>query len=141
MNDPLAMFRLDGKVSVVVGGGGGLGRAVALGLAGAGARVAVVDIDAERAQATAAGCTERGQQALALGVDITSRSQVAVMVEEVQKRLGPIEVLINAAGITRRYPAAEFPEAVFDEILAVNLKGVFLCCQEVGRHMISRRPR
>ena len=63
------------------------------------------------------------------------------MVEEVQKQLGPIEVLINAAGITRRYPAAEFPEEVFDEILAVNLKGVFLCCQEVGRHMISRQPR
>ena len=139
MNDPLAMFRLDGKVSVVVGGGGGLGCAVALGLAGAGARVAIVDIDAERARATASVCIERGQQALALGVDITSRPQVAVMVEKVQQQLGPIEVLINAAGITRRYPAAEFPEAVFDEILAVNLKGVFLCCQEVGRHMISRR--
>ena len=139
MNDPLAMFRLDGKVTVVVGGGGGLGRAVALGMAGAGASVAVVDIDAERAQATSAVCTERGQQALALGVDITSRSQVAAMVEEIEKQLGPIEVLINAAGITRRYPAIEFPEAVFDEILAVNLKGVFLCCQEVGRHMISRR--
>jgi len=139
MRDPLDMFRLDNKVCVIVGGGGGLGRAIALGMAGARASIAVVDINAERAQATAAVCTERGQQALALGVDITSHSQVAAMVEEVEKQLGPIEVLINAAGITRRYPAIEFPEAVFDEILAVNLKGVFLCCQEVGRHMISRR--
>jgi NAD(P)-dependent dehydrogenase (short-subunit alcohol dehydrogenase family) len=139
MNDPFAMFRLDGKVSVVVGGGGGLGRAVALGLAGAGASVAVVDIEAERAQQTAAVCSEQGQKAIALGVDITSHPQVAAMAEEVHNRLGPIEVLVNAAGITRRYPAVEFPETVFDEILAVNLKGVFLCCQEVGRHMISRR--
>lgn len=139
MNDPLAMFRLDGKVSVVVGGGGGLGRAVALGLAGAGASVAVIDIDAERAQVTASGCVERGQKAVALGVDITSRPQVTAMVEEINKQLGSIEVLVNAAGITRRHPASEFPEAVFDEILAVNLKGVFPCCQAVGRQMISRR--
>ena len=139
MNDPLAMFRLDGKVSVVVGGGGGLGRAVAFGLAGVGASVAVVDIEAERAQQTALGCIEQGHKAIALGVDITSCPQVIAMVEEVNTRLGPIEVLVNAAGITRRYPAAEFPEEVFDEILAVNLKGVFLCCQVVGRHMISRR--
>ena len=139
MNDPLAMFRLDGKVSVVVGGGGGLGRAVALGLAGAGASVAAIDIEAERAQQTALDCIEQGHKAIALGVDITSCPQVIAMVEEVNTRLGPIEVLVNAAGITRRYPAAEFPEEVFDEILAVNLKGVFLCCQVVGRHMISQR--
>jgi len=139
MNDPLAMFRLDGKVSVVVGGGGGLGRPVALGLAGAGAHVAVVDVDPQRAQTTASACIERGYKAIALSVDITSHAQVTAMVEEVQQQLGPIEVLVNAACITRRYPAAEFPEAVFDEILAVNLKGVFLCCQEVGRHMISRQ--
>jgi len=139
MNDPLAMFRLDGKVSVVVGGGGGLGRAVALGLAGAGASVAVVDLNAERAQMAATACTEQGHKAIALGVDITSHSQVSSMVETIQQQLGPIDVLVNAAGVTRRYAAAEFPEAVFDEIIAINLKGVFLCCQEVGRHMITRR--
>jgi 2-dehydro-3-deoxy-D-gluconate 5-dehydrogenase len=139
MTDPLALFRLDNQVCVVVGGGGGLGRPVAIGLAGAGANVAVVDVNVERAQATAATCTEQGHKAIALGVDITSRSQVAAMVEAVTQQLGPIDVLVNAAGITRRYPAAEFPEAVFDEILTVNLKGVFLCCQEVGRQMISRQ--
>lgn len=139
MTDPLAMFRLDRKVSVVVGGGGGLGRAVALGLAGAGAAIAVVDLNAERAQATASACTEQGHTAIALEADITSRSQVAAMVGEVTRQLGPIDVLVNAAGITRRYAAAEFPDEVFDEILAVNLKGVFLCCREVGRQMISRQ--
>ena len=112
MNDPLAMFRLDGKVSVVVGGGGGLGRAVALGLAGAGASVAVVDLNAERAQMAATACTEQGHKAIALGVDITSHSQVSSMVETIQQQLGPIDVLVNAAGVTRRYAAAEFPEAV-----------------------------
>jgi 2-dehydro-3-deoxy-D-gluconate 5-dehydrogenase len=139
MNDPLAMFRLDNKVCVIVGGGGGLGRPVALGLTGAGAKVAVIDRDGARAQETASLCTARQATALALAVDITSKSQVATMVAEVTKQLGPIDVLVNAAGITRRYTAAEFPEAAFDEIIAVNLKGVFLCCQEVGRQMITRQ--
>jgi len=139
MNDPIAMFRLDGKVSLVVGGGGGLGQPVALGLAGAGAQVAVADVNEARARETVALCEEAGKTAIALGVDITSRAQVAQMVEEVSNRLGPIDVLVNAAGITRRSLAEEFPEEFFDEIIAVNLKGVFLCCQEVGRRMIPRR--
>ena len=139
MNDPLAMFRLEGKVSLVVGGGGGLGQPVAIGMAGAGSKVAVADIDEARAQKTVAVFLEKSGSGIALGVDITSRTQVADMVEEVTKRLGPIDVLVNAAGITRRSLAEEFPEEIFDQIIAVNLKGVFLCCQEVGRRMIPRR--
>jgi NAD(P)-dependent dehydrogenase (short-subunit alcohol dehydrogenase family) len=133
------MFRLDGKVSLVVGGGGGLGRPIALGLAGAGSKVAVADVDERRAQETATSCTERGQPAAAFQVDITSRTQIVQLAETVTNRLGPIDVLVNVAGITRRSPAEEFPEEFFDEIIAVNLKGVFLCCQEVGRRMIPRR--
>ncbi len=139
MNDPLAMFRLTGKVGLVVGGGGGLGQCVAIGLVGAGSKVAVADIDKARAQKTVAAFPEKNESGIALGVDITSHTQVADMVEEVSRVLGPIDILVNAAGITRRSLAEEFPEEVFDQIIAVNLKGVFLCCQEVGRRMIPRQ--
>ncbi len=139
MTDPVAMFRLDGKVSLVTGGGGGLGRAVAIGLAGAGSKVAVADLDLARARETVEAFPERGEKGIALGVDITSRREVEAMVQKVTEDLGPIDVLVNAAGITRRLPAEEFPEEAFDQIIAVNLKGFFLCCQIVGRQMIARR--
>lgn len=139
MNDASTLFRLDGKTCLVVGGGGGLGRPVAIGLAQAGAKVAVADVDEGRAQETRTACLAFAPVALAHVVDITSRSQVSQLVASVSNQLGPIDVLVNAAGITRRSPAEEFPEELFDQIIAVNLKGVFLCCQEVGRQMITRR--
>jgi len=132
-------FDLDGRVVVITGGGGGLGGAMARGVASAGAAVAVADVAAERAAAVAAEIVAAGGRGLGVGVDVTDPTGVARMVDEVTRALGPIDGLVNAAGITRRAPAAEFPLEDWHRILAINLTGTFLCCQAVGRGMLARR--
>jgi gluconate 5-dehydrogenase len=135
----LDLFRLDGQVAVVVGGAGGLGAAIARGLAEAGAAVAVADANAGQAKAVADGLTTAGRPAVALPVDVTDAASVEGMAEEAEARLGPVDVLVNSAGITHRSPAADFPAAQWDRVIAVNLTGVFLASQAVGRRMVARR--
>jgi gluconate 5-dehydrogenase len=135
----LDLFRLDGQVVVVVGGAGGLGAAIARGLAEAGAAVAIADANAGQAKAVADGLTTAGRQALALPVDVTDAASVEGMAEEAEARLGPVDVLVNSAGITHRSPAADFPAAQWHRVIAVNLTGVFLASQAVGRRMVARR--
>jgi NAD(P)-dependent dehydrogenase (short-subunit alcohol dehydrogenase family) len=135
----LDLFRLDGQTAVVVGGAGGLGAAIAGGLAEAGAAVAVADANARQAAVVADDISQRAGRAIAIEVDVAARSSVERMAADVEARLGPIEVLINSAGVTHRSDAAEFPEAQWQRIIAVNLTGVFAACQVVGRRMIARR--
>ncbi len=131
-------FRLDGRVALVVGAGGGLGRAMAQGLAEAGARVAAADLDAAGARAAATAIGAAGGRAEPFVADVTSADAVERLVGEVEDRLGPLDVLVNSAGITVRGPAAEFAGADWDRIIAVNLTGVFLACQAAGRRMLGR---
>lgn len=139
MTSSLDLFRLDNQTAIVVGGAGGLGAAIARGLAEAGAAVAVADANAGGAKQVADGLLAAGRRALAVAVDVTDAGSVEVMAGEVESRLGPVDVLVNSAGITHRSPAAEFPEAQWHRVIAVNLTGVFLASQAVGRRMIARR--
>jgi NAD(P)-dependent dehydrogenase (short-subunit alcohol dehydrogenase family) len=135
----LDLFRLDGQTAVVVGGAGGLGAAMARGLAEAGAAVAVADANAGQAKAVAEAIAGARGRALAVAVDVADRPSVERMAAEVEDRLGPIDVLVNSAGITHRGPADLFPEAEWHRVLGVNLTGVFWGCQIVGRRMLARR--
>ena len=135
----LDLFRLDGQTAVVVGGAGGLGAAMARGLAAAGAAVAVADANAAQAKLVADGIAAAGGRALAVAVDVANAASVERMAAEAEAALGPIDVLVNSAGITHRSPAADFPEAAWHRVIAVNLTGVFLGCQVVGRRMLARR--
>jgi gluconate 5-dehydrogenase len=139
MTSSLDLFRLDNQTAVVVGGAGGLGAAIARGLAEAGAAVAVADANAGGAKQVADGLLAAGRRALAVAVDVADAGSVEAMAGEVESRLGPVDVLVNSAGITHRSPAAEFPEAQWHRVIAVNLTGVFLASQAVGRRMIARR--
>jgi NAD(P)-dependent dehydrogenase (short-subunit alcohol dehydrogenase family) len=124
-------YRLDGVALVV--GAGGLGSAIAAGLAEAGARVVVADLDQRRA--------ERAAQAAggeACRIDVTDGADVQDAVDGVLHSTGRIDVLVNAAGITQLGPAETYPEDAWHRILAVNLTGVFLVSQAVGRHMLAR---
>jgi gluconate 5-dehydrogenase len=129
---------LAGRTVLVTGGGGGLGSVMAAGLAAAGAAVAVADLDAERASGVARAVEAAGGRAVAERLDVTDALAVERAVDRVSASLGPIDGLVNAAGITRRGPAADFPRADWDRILAVNLTGTFLCCQAAGRRMLAR---
>ena len=135
----LDLFRLDGQVAVVTGGAGGLGAAIARGLAGAGAAVAVADVDAGRAKSIADQIAAGGGRALPLEVDVVSADSVRRMAADVESRLGPVDVLVNSAGITHRAPAVDFPESEWHRVIGVNLTGVYLPCQIVGRGMVARR--
>jgi gluconate 5-dehydrogenase len=129
---------LTGRTVVVTGGGGGLGSAMARGLAEAGAAVAVTDVDPDRARVVAGAVEAAGGRALAERLDVTVPEDIERVMEAVVAELGPIDGLVNAAGITRRGPAADFPRADWDRVLDVNLTGTFLCCQAAGRRMVAR---
>jgi TRAP-type C4-dicarboxylate transport system substrate-binding protein len=120
-------------VALVTGGGSGLGAAIASGLAGAGAEVHVADVDAGSAAAVASGCGGTAHQ-----LDVADGAAVRAVVDEVAADHG-IDVLVNSAGISARHAAEDFPEDEWDRIVAVNLKGSFLVCQAVGRHMLVAR--
>jgi NAD(P)-dependent dehydrogenase (short-subunit alcohol dehydrogenase family) len=137
-NSPASLFNLTGQVALVTGGLGGLGRPIAAGLAAAGASVAVADLTLAGAEAVLAEIAAAGQRGLALPLDVTKAASVQTVTGRLMGELGRIDILVNCHGVTKRAPALDFPEADWDHIIAVNLKGVFLCCQIVGRVMIQQ---
>jgi NAD(P)-dependent dehydrogenase (short-subunit alcohol dehydrogenase family) len=132
------LFDLHGKTALVTGGGSGLGRAIAEGLAQFGAAVSVVDVAYAAAKAAAADIARAGGRAIALSCDVTQRDQVEAAVGRTVAEFDKVDVLAAVAGIGDRNPAEEMSEAQWDRVLEVNLKGVWLVNQAVGRHMIAR---
>jgi NAD(P)-dependent dehydrogenase (short-subunit alcohol dehydrogenase family) len=133
------LFHLDGTTALVTGAAGGLGAAIARGLSAAGAAVAAADLRVDGVKALADALVGAGRRAHAVEVDVGSLDSVERMTAEVEARLGPVDILVNSAGITHRASAREFPKEQWDRILAVNLTGVWLASQVVGRGMIERR--
>jgi len=131
---------LAGRVSLVTGGSRGIGRAIALALAEAGADVAVNYRErAEDAQAVAAAVRATGRRAIAIGADVSDSAAVAHMIQTVADGLGPVDVLVNNAGIALLRSVDDLTEADFDTTIAVNLKSAFLCTQAVLAHMRAQR--
>lgn len=131
-------FDLHGQVALVTGGNGGLGRSIAAALARAGADVAIADITLDGADQTTARIEATGRRGLALEVDVTVADSVQDLTDQLCAEFGRIDILVNSHGITRRMPSAEFTEQDWDHVIDVNLKGVFLCCQRIGRVMLDQ---
>jgi NAD(P)-dependent dehydrogenase (short-subunit alcohol dehydrogenase family) len=127
------------RVAVVTGAGSGIGKATALALAREGARVAVVDVDGAAAKATADAVAALGPRSVALETDVGDLAAIDRMVQAAVAALGPIDVLVNNAGVTRRAYIMDLTEQDWDRIMRVNAKGVFFCLQRVAREMIPRR--
>ncbi|AIM23069.1 MULTISPECIES: SDR family oxidoreductase [Serratia] len=127
---------LKGKVALITGGAAGIGLAIAERYLQNGARVALLD----RAPQVAEVARQLDAEA-ALGVvaDVTDAASVERAVAQIEAHFGRLDVLVNSAGIVALHPAEELPEAAWDATLAVNLKGVFLTCQAVGRRFIRQR--
>lgn len=132
------LFDLKGRVAVVTGGGSGLGQAISIGYAQAGATVIAADINAAGAEATVDIIRTQGGTAVAATLDVRERDQCFALAETVKRDHGRVDILVNSAGSAHRSPAEDFPEERFDFIIALNLKGTYLCCQAFGREMLKQ---
>lgn len=128
-------FALDGKVALVTGGASGIGAAIVDTFVGKGARVAVVDLDGDSAAKKAA---EHGDLAAGFACDVTDPSEVDAAVDAVLARYGHIDILVNSAGVAILAPAEDLTLSAFDTTINVNLRGTFLVCQAVGRHLLAQ---
>ncbi|MDS0295181.1 SDR family NAD(P)-dependent oxidoreductase [Halogeometricum luteum] len=133
----LERLSLEGETAIVTGAAQGLGKQMATGLTQMGADVAIADLNVEKAEETAAEL-DGETTVVAVPVDVTDEASVEAMVEEVEDRLGPIDVLVNNAGIVENSPAEETSIESWRRVVAVNLDGVFLCAKHVGRRMLER---
>jgi 3-oxoacyl-[acyl-carrier protein] reductase len=130
---------LEGQVALVTGGARGIGKAIALRLAADGAKIGIVDW-ADTGQDAAREIEQvSGRQATFFKADISSEADTKAAVAAVESALGPVDILINNAGITRDGLALTMSESDWDAVLAVNLKGAFLMSKTVLRGMIKRR--
>jgi NAD(P)-dependent dehydrogenase (short-subunit alcohol dehydrogenase family) len=133
------LFDLSGKTAVVTGGNQGIGFAIAEGLARHGARIVIANRRADQGEAAAERLIAEGLAAEAVQADVANGASVAGMVAAVLERHGRIDILVNSAAVIVRKPVEELTEEEWELVMDVNVKGTFLCCREVGRHMIERR--
>jgi NAD(P)-dependent dehydrogenase (short-subunit alcohol dehydrogenase family) len=136
MTSPLVQ---SGRVALVTGSGRGIGKEIALELARSGCAVAVnYYVEPERAEATVAELTALGVDAFAVQADVGIRAEVHRMVDEVVRRFGRIDVLVNNAGVQTWTPLLEVTEEEWDRVIRTNLKGCFLCMQAAASRMKER---
>ena len=125
----------DGEIALVTGASGGLGRHFAIALAAAGARVAVAARRTELLDTLVAEIEEAGSDAYAVALDLIDSKSVVTAIDAIESGFGPIEILVNNAGIAIDKPIFETTEADWDSVLDTNLKGAWLMAQEVARRM------
>jgi 2-deoxy-D-gluconate 3-dehydrogenase len=132
-------FSLEGKVAIVTGGGSGIGRHIAVTYARAGADVVVCGRRLSQLEDTVEEIRVEGRRGLAIQTDVRRPGEIAAMVRSALTEFGVIDILVCNAGINKTSPTLDVTEETWDAILDTNLKGVFFCCQEVGRHMLPRK--
>jgi 3-oxoacyl-[acyl-carrier protein] reductase len=129
---------LEGRVAIVTGGGGGLGEGICGALAAADAAVAAVDVAREEAERVAERISSNGARCVALEADVSDRRSTEAMVENVVGEFGGVDILVNNAAIYPLRPWTEIEEEEWDRVMAVNLKGYFLCARAAFPHMRDR---
>ena len=134
------MYGLSRKVAIVTGGAGpGIGHGISRILAQRGAYVAILEIDLDRAETVRAGIERDGGRAAVFSCDISEASQVQAVFERIAQEQGHLDVLVNSAGVGLVRPVAEATEEEFDRLVAIDLRGMWLCCRSAIRHMQGQR--
>jgi NAD(P)-dependent dehydrogenase (short-subunit alcohol dehydrogenase family) len=130
---------LDGKVAVVVGGSSGIGRTLALGLARAGADVVSSARRMDLVNSLADEIEALGKRSLRVTCDVADRASLEDLLKACVDKFGKVDILVNAAGVTKRAPTLDYPESDWNRIMETNLNGTLRACQVFGRHMLERR--
>lgn len=133
------LFGLEGKIALVTGSARGLGFTIAQGMARAGATIIINDVVEDRIKEAEKAFRDQGLNAFGALFDITDAAAVATHLTELERDVGPIDILFNNAGIQIRHPLEEFPEEEWERIIRVNLTGVFLVSKYAAKGMIQRR--
>lgn len=132
------LLDLSGKVAIVTGGANGIGLGIAYRLAEVGASVVVADLNKEEADKAAAEITAKGWKARGAAADVSSEEDVKRLVGDGVSDFGSVDILVNNAGIYPNIPVSKMTLQDFEKVLAVNLKGVFLCTKYVSEQMIKQ---
>ena len=135
----MEMKLLEGKSIAMTGGGGGLGRCYGVAMARAGAAVAVSDIDLAAAQRTVDAIVEAGGRAIAVQTDVTRAAAIEQLLDRTEAEFGPLDVLLNIAGMFPRVALVDMTEETWDAVIALNLKSVYLGARAAIRRMLPRK--
>jgi NAD(P)-dependent dehydrogenase (short-subunit alcohol dehydrogenase family) len=130
---------LSGKVAVVIGGSSGIGRALAIGLAEAGADVVPSARRLDLVNVVADHIESLGRRSLRVSSDVADRGSLEKVLEATVEKFGKVDIMVSAAGISKKAPTLDFPEADWNRLMDTNLTGTLRACQVFGRHMIERR--
>ena len=134
-----SLFDLSGRLAVVVGGTSGIGRAIALGLADAGADVVVSGRREALVSQVASEIEARGRRSLRVAADVADAAALENLKDACVREFGRLDIMVYAAGTTRRVPTLEMPESDWNRIIETNLTGMLRACQVFGGEMVSRR--
>jgi len=128
---------LKGKTAVITGGARGIGQVIAQTFADAGARCALLDV-MEEVKATAAAISAAGARAEGYVADVTNGEQITALMKEIATAFGSIDILVNNAGITRDNLLLRMTDEEWDKVLAINLRGAFICTRAAARYMLKQ---
>jgi NAD(P)-dependent dehydrogenase (short-subunit alcohol dehydrogenase family) len=132
------LFDLSGRVALITGAGVGFGEAIAVGFAEYGCDIAACDLTIDNPQRTAERVRKIGRRALALTANVAVPADIFAMVDKTVAEFGRIDILVNCAGIPQHNPAELTPLETWDNVLDINLRGTFLCCQAAARVMLKQ---
>ena len=130
-------FSLRGQTALITGGNRGLGQGMAIALAEAGADIVSLQTTTN-CDETKAIINKLGRKCFGVACNLAKLEDASQLVEDIEKQAGPVSILVNNAGIQRRYPSEEFPLAEWDLVMQIQLRSVFVLCQAFGRKMLER---
>ena len=133
------MGKLEQRVAVITGSARGIGKQIALCFASEGASIIIADIRTAEMEATAQEIRNLGREALTVRTDVSNKKEVKKLIDTAIENFKKVDILVNNAGIEKRANFLEMSEEAWDEVLSIDLKGVFLCTQAVARHMIEQK--
>jgi len=134
----LDQFKLENRVALITGGAQGIGKALAIALGQAGAKLAIADINVNMAEATVSEMHSAGFDAFAIKANVADQNSVKEMVASVVKHFGSLDIAFNNAGVNYNSAAEDTTMEEWDKTFNINLRGVFMCCQEEGRVMLKQ---